>query len=130
MIASVATKATGIGTPVRLHQQAKAVGAKAEEHAVAERNQAGIADQQVERGREQAEAEQRMTKSSSALLPVNSGRIASTAKATARSGRRDSAQRRTAARRRQRLGASGLELGHATSLPNRPVGLRRPARSP
>ncbi len=34
-----------------LHDQAETVGAEAEEHAMAERDHAGIADQQVERGR-------------------------------------------------------------------------------
>ena len=38
-----------------LHQQRERVGAEPEEHAVAERDHAAVADQKIERGREQAE---------------------------------------------------------------------------
>ena len=50
---SRATKATGIENWSAASISAEAVGAEAEEHAVAERDHAGVADQQIERGREQ-----------------------------------------------------------------------------
>src|SRR6202790_3295174 len=109
-----------------LHDQAEAVGAEAEEHAMSKGNHARVADQQIERGGEQAvrraadhEIEQRL-----AAEQERQGRQ------HRKCGYRDYQVEMTQtpgfglrARNAERFaGALGPQLGHATSLPNRPVG--------
>src|SRR5262249_6550074 len=104
-----------------LHHQAKAVGAEAEEHAVAEGRQAGVTDQQIERGRKQAvggtadhEVEQEFARSEHRQQRQND-------KGDQRN-QRIAIARRSLVRAGNVEGLLGSQLAHVTSLPNRPDG--------
>src|SRR5882757_1336730 len=107
-----------------LHHQAEAIGAKAEEHAVAERDQPGIADEQIERRRKQAVGRAADDEIEQLLTAEERGQQCQHDKGRERDQDVAIALRPGIdPRRLEALRAlPGLQFGHATSLPNRPVG--------
>ena len=106
-----------------LHDQAEPIGAEAEKHAMAERDHAGIADQKVERGREQPERR-------AADHEIEQRLAAEEQRQAGEHSKGDQRDQDVAVARALRRGLDpgdgrglfGLQFGHATSLPNRPVG--------